>query len=1059
MPNDFGPLGDIRPSARPVQAGNPQPVSGMFGEGVAAALRNLGAAQFDREMSEEQIANAEQNLERAHQARQNRLLRANTRASVIRETTALTQDVEQIRRAMPADGAGFTDTVYGTVNERLEALRESIPEELQPEFESRFAQIESSFTTQAFMEELEAGDTAYVGQVEETLQTGISAIQEQMQIGTASPELFEQWRQDMTDLIATSPLDQATTEGLLDSAIDSIDLLEYTNDVRGRLENPTRDFGALPGREDGRDVHATGLPGPARGLLNAWGGMDARPSPNVQVNVAPHTGRPDERLLNILSNVGEQVFGPGTQINIASGHEGRSTGTRRHPAGTAADFTITLPNGETLPYMDPRGDNVVGEFLRSAAAAGVRGMGYGADYMGNAFHMDIFPPEQYRGGEGHLWAELGEVPGLMEALQDGPSDAPVEGYGELENGETFTSFDAHPGDQRAGRYQLTPEAWEEARSALNLPNFTPENQDRAAWWIAGQEYRDLTDRNLQADLASSDPVLIEQARQSLLEIQEREGSALLFQDLEEMSAEEFYRQVSFSRPTLPSTVFDDSFASIPFEDRLTIFGEQSDEVNQRIIAAQAEASERRSSMLEQLSANISLGNAGMADIQRVNKDYNLLPTEMEDLVTALERSQGERRSLASFASSLQSSNMFFDRSQAGERRLADRYAAERYASGMQERDVDMFQNRVMRDVDRLNYVPQPVRDTLGRMMRSDNPEDVDFAMAGMLALYSDRPHLFEQDFSDEETAIARYMSTVGRFLPREESMAVVNQLRNPANAEILRQADTVYSQSLRDNYEWFQPSTIASQIDRGWGETGVSTPQQGVALQREFSELFRQGLYGGMPPRDARTYAEEALQNRWGETTVGSEDGYVMRRPPENYHAPSLDGTFDWIDETVRQDLGLDEITSYRLYSDHITESRIQAGEAPTYGIVVEDEIGIFVPHMTDGRPTHIRFDQQGEVVDERIQQVLGERATLQTNRQFSNGVQDLMAGLRNEVDMTSEEQRDLITDLTYMAMQLRQSGEEGRQALSRIVTTSGLTSLDPITSRIFLGNNTDFDQ
>lgn len=143
----------------------------------------------------------------------------------------------------------------------------------------------------------------------------------------------------------------------------------------------------------------------------------ARPSPNVKVVVGSHTGRPDERLLNILSNTAEQVFGAGTTVSVSSGHEGRSSGTRRHPQGAAADFTITLPNGQQLGYQNPSEQGgLVNKFLMQAAQNGIRGVGYGAGYMGAAFHMDIMDPTTYRSGEGHLWEEAASVPGLMDTM-------------------------------------------------------------------------------------------------------------------------------------------------------------------------------------------------------------------------------------------------------------------------------------------------------------------------------------------------------------------------------------------------------------------------------------------------------------------------------------------------------------------------------------------------------------------------------------------------------------------------------------------------------------------
>lgn len=59
----------------------------------------------------------------------------------------------------------------------------------------------------------------------------------------------------------------------------------------------------------------------------------------------------------------------------------------------------------------------------------------------------------------------------------------------------------------AGRYQYLARSWDEAKNALGLPDFSPENQDKAAWWDAQRAYKANTGRDLQADIvaAGNDP--------------------------------------------------------------------------------------------------------------------------------------------------------------------------------------------------------------------------------------------------------------------------------------------------------------------------------------------------------------------------------------------------------------------------------------------------------------------------------------------------------------------------------------------------------------------------
>ncbi|TPM25714.1 D-alanyl-D-alanine carboxypeptidase family protein [Mesorhizobium sp. B2-3-4] len=95
-------------------------------------------------------------------------------------------------------------------------------------------------------------------------------------------------------------------------------------------------------------------------------------------------------------------------------------------------------------------------------------------------------------------------------------------YNVINGGETFSSFAAHPkagqhGDSgiAAGRYQFLPSTWDRASKALGLTDFSEANQDRAAWWLAKQDYKANTGRDLQADLKSPDAQVKANIRQAL----------------------------------------------------------------------------------------------------------------------------------------------------------------------------------------------------------------------------------------------------------------------------------------------------------------------------------------------------------------------------------------------------------------------------------------------------------------------------------------------------------------------------------------------------------------
>lgn len=55
----------------------------------------------------------------------------------------------------------------------------------------------------------------------------------------------------------------------------------------------------------------------------------------------------------------------------------------------------------------------------------------------------------------------------------------------------------------AGRYQITKQTWDEISKRYDLKDFSPANQDKAAWYLAKERYsKNTSGRDLEADLAN-----------------------------------------------------------------------------------------------------------------------------------------------------------------------------------------------------------------------------------------------------------------------------------------------------------------------------------------------------------------------------------------------------------------------------------------------------------------------------------------------------------------------------------------------------------------------------
>jgi hypothetical protein len=106
------------------------------------------------------------------------------------------------------------------------------------------------------------------------------------------------------------------------------------------------------------------------------------------------------------------------------------------------------------------------------------------------------------GGTAVLSSLTPQQRGLLDALT-GPEGG--GSYNIMIGGKHFSDYSHHPGNifgtgSDAGRYQIVGSTWSRIQKALGLNDFSPENQDRAALWLAQQDYNKNTGRNLDSDL-------------------------------------------------------------------------------------------------------------------------------------------------------------------------------------------------------------------------------------------------------------------------------------------------------------------------------------------------------------------------------------------------------------------------------------------------------------------------------------------------------------------------------------------------------------------------------
>lgn len=255
-------IGTVGISQRLETQPNPTPNANKFGAGISEALGTMANSLDTFAQSAAAIGDSQAGLDAQYAERQRRLARANAEVGLVRLNAEIDRDVVSMQDAAPADGAGFTDTVKDYTDKRVEDFLATLPADIRPEYEGRLEGVRQSSITNGFQHQIVLEDNAFKKSLGDLQKQMVDSIK-------AGRSTAADWDFTLLTMGKNSPLDAAETDALMEQVVRSVQAADLQEAARVIALDPSQGSGTTGGPADGSDIVASGMPGLARGMLNA----------------------------------------------------------------------------------------------------------------------------------------------------------------------------------------------------------------------------------------------------------------------------------------------------------------------------------------------------------------------------------------------------------------------------------------------------------------------------------------------------------------------------------------------------------------------------------------------------------------------------------------------------------------------------------------------------------------------------------------------------------------------------------------------------------------------
>ncbi|NJO55224.1 MAG: glycoside hydrolase family 104 protein [Rhodospirillales bacterium] len=457
-------------------------------------------------------------------------------------------------------------------------------------------------------------------------------------------------------------------------------------------------------------------------------------------------------------------------------------------------------------------------------------------------------------------------------------------YAVMNGGERITDFSDHPRrvgtrgtSTAAGKYQFIESTWDEAVAALGLPDFSPASQEKAFWWYAGKRYTQATGRNIEADLASNDPVLVENVRKTLAGTGSgNDAVGVVWEGLQHMSSQDFFSYVTGGRTIPPGAMSDPAYESLSEIEKANMLVLAQQQSSENIAAALKLQNQQREMLLGQAKDAIIGGGMTQQQLSAFIGSQGLTQEAASELQNLFNTHNSDEVNLGKFGLALQTGGASFG---PDERKGFDVLYARESSKAVGELDQEYMNSTLLPFIGRAGYFPSQLVTDLTNMARGSDPQRAAFAMQNLALLEQQNENGFTSAFGEKLAGEVDYFRAQSNYYPPTEVIARMAQQRDAlmqSPRETVEKAAKAYVERYASS---FSATGIMSELGYDISLT-TSDFSQTTALESEFREVFMTEMMRFRDEDVAYEAAVKRVSGKWASVSYGSEEPYLLRNAP-----------------------------------------------------------------------------------------------------------------------------------------------------------------------------------